>query len=60
MGLTGELIGAVEGDGGVCRDDGNATAIVGGGSGGGGEIRWWVNVFSGYVWDGYIPEEGAE
>jgi len=43
VGLAGEMIGTVEGDGEVCRDEGGA---------GGGEIRWWVNVFRGYVWDG--------
>jgi len=50
VGLAREMIGAVEADGEVCRDDGGA----GGGSGGvgGGEVRWWVNVFRGYVWDG--------
>jgi len=44
VGLAGEMIGAVEADGEVCRDEG--------GTGGGGEVRWWVNVFRGYVWDG--------
>jgi len=49
MGLAREMIAAVEEDGAICRDGG------GGGVGvvvGGGEVRWWVNVFRGYVWDG--------
>ena len=41
--LVREMIGAVKADGEVCRDEG--------GAGGGGEVRWWVNVFRGYVWD---------
>ncbi|TFK32956.1 EAP30/Vps36 family-domain-containing protein [Crucibulum laeve] len=50
--LAGEMVAAVETDGGVCRDDAGCF-ITGGGVGfGGGEVRWWLNVFSGYVWDG--------
>jgi len=41
VGLAVEMIAAVEADGEVCRDDP-----------GSGEIRWWGNVFIGYVWDG--------
>ncbi|KAF8153765.1 vacuolar protein sorting-associated protein 36 [Crassisporium funariophilum] len=51
VGLVSEMIDAVEGDGGVCRDDGS-TAMSGGGSGTGVELRWWANLFVGYVWDG--------
>jgi ESCRT-II complex subunit VPS36 len=51
VGLAGEMIGAVENDGDVCRDDGSA-AIKGGGSGTGFELRWWMNVFKDYIWDG--------
>jgi ESCRT-II complex subunit VPS36 len=51
VGLAGEMIGAVEADGEVCRDEGVAGTGAGGGVEGG-EVRWWVNVFRGYVWDG--------
>lgn len=49
--LVAEMIDATEEDGGVCRDDSSA-AIVGGGSGTGVEVRWWSNIFVGYIWDG--------
>jgi ESCRT-II complex subunit VPS36 len=49
--LVAEMIDAAEQDGGVCRDDSSA-AIVGGEVGTGVEVRWWTNVFVGYVWDG--------
>jgi len=45
------MIDAVEQDGGVCRDDSGA-AITGGGSGTGVELKWWANLFVGYIWDG--------
>jgi ESCRT-II complex subunit VPS36 len=51
VGLAGEMIKTVESDGDICRDDGSA-AINGGGSGAGVELRWWMNVFKGYIWDG--------
>ena len=51
IGLAGEMIDAVELDGHICRDDGS-SAIKGGGSGAGVEVKWWMNVFKGYVWDG--------
>lgn len=51
VGLVEEMVDAVEEEGQICRDDSSA-AIVGGGSGTGSEIRWWVNVFVGYRWDG--------
>lgn len=51
FGLVFEMIDAVEDDGQICQDDSSA-AIVGGGSGTGSEIRWWVNVFVGCRWDG--------
>src|SRR5882762_6393344 len=44
--LAEEMIGAVEVDGEICRDEGASTGV------GGGEVRWWGNVFRGYVWDG--------
>lgn len=50
-GLLVEMIDAVEADGGICRDD-VASAIDGGGSGSGSEIRWCANMFVGYQWDG--------
>ncbi|KAG6887952.1 hypothetical protein C0995_011392 [Termitomyces sp. Mi166 len=46
LGLAMEMIAEVEADGDICRDDG-ASAI-----GGGGEVRWWANLFRGYTWDG--------
>ena len=46
VGLAEEMIGAVEVDGEICRDEGVSTGV------GGGEVRWWGNVFRGYVWDG--------
>lgn len=47
VGLSAEMIAAVEVDGDICRDD------TGSGVGGsGGELRWWVNIFVRYVWDG--------
>ncbi|KAF8883888.1 EAP30/Vps36 family-domain-containing protein [Gymnopilus junonius] len=49
--LVTEMLDAVERDGGICRDD-SAAAIAGGGSGTGSEVRWWGNVFHGYMWDG--------
>ncbi|KAH7912060.1 EAP30/Vps36 family-domain-containing protein [Hygrophoropsis aurantiaca] len=53
MSLAGEMIEAVEADGEICRDDSSA-AIKGGGSGSGTEVRWLVNVFREYSWDGQI------
>lgn len=42
IGMVVEMVGAVEGDGTVCRDVESED----------GEVRWWWNVFEGYVWDG--------
>jgi ESCRT-II complex subunit VPS36 len=50
--LTTEMLDAVEQNGGVCRDDSSA-ACTGGGSGTGVEVRWWANLFIGYIWDGH-------
>ncbi|KAF7373152.1 Vacuolar protein-sorting-associated protein 36 [Mycena sanguinolenta] len=47
VGLAAEMIGAVEADGDICRDD-EACAIQGGGA----EVRFWGNIFHGSVWDG--------
>ncbi|KAF9484811.1 vacuolar protein sorting-associated protein 36 [Pholiota conissans] len=49
--LVSEMIDAVEQDSGICRDDSSA-AIVGGDVGTGVEVRWWSNIFVGYIWDG--------
>ncbi|KAG9310899.1 EAP30/Vps36 family-domain-containing protein [Chiua virens] len=49
--LATEMILAVEGDGVICRDD-ERSAIKGGGSGGGTELRWTLNRYEGYNWDG--------
>ncbi|KAF5376388.1 hypothetical protein D9757_008654 [Collybiopsis confluens] len=66
--LAEEMVQLVERDGGVSRDDGRCViherlserslehdGDTGGGAGawtGGGEVKWWINVFFGYVWDG--------
>ncbi|KAJ7255115.1 EAP30/Vps36 family-domain-containing protein [Mycena haematopus] len=49
VGLAAEMIGAVEVDGDICRDD-EACAIKGGGA----EVRFWGNIFHGSVWDGQV------
>ncbi|KAI0075151.1 hypothetical protein K474DRAFT_1646878 [Panus rudis PR-1116 ss-1] len=49
MGLTQEMINEVEDTGEICRDEG------GGGIGifaERGEVKWWINVFRDYEWDG--------
>ncbi|KAI6125899.1 EAP30/Vps36 family-domain-containing protein [Pisolithus croceorrhizus] len=53
--LAAEMIEAVEVDGVVCRDD-ERSAIRGGGSGSGSELRWTLNTFEEYVWDGQTFE----
>ncbi|KAJ6600389.1 vacuolar protein sorting-associated protein 36 [Mycena vulgaris] len=52
--LAAEMIDAVEVDGDVCRDD--EACVIRGGSA---AVRFWGNVFHGYVWDGHarIEEE---
>lgn len=52
VGLAAELVGEVEADGEVCRDDG-ACMIRGGDV----EVRWWGNVFHGCAWDGQRVEK---
>ncbi|KAI0370971.1 hypothetical protein BV20DRAFT_966072 [Pilatotrama ljubarskyi] len=67
IGLTQEMVDEVEMDGEICRDEGGSGVAVFSGAGaaskettvsagwaasGGGEVRWWVNIFRGYVWDG--------
>lgn len=51
IGLTGEMISAIEADGVICRDD-ERSAIKGGGSGTASEVRWSRNLFLEYIWDG--------
>ena len=46
--MTWELTQAVEQRGEIVRDEGE-----GGVWGEGAEIRWWANVFNGYMWDGH-------
>lgn len=41
IGLASEMVDEAEAEGVVCRDEAEH-----------GEIRWWTNVFQGYVWDG--------
>jgi ESCRT-II complex subunit VPS36 len=59
--LTQEMIEDAERDGDVCRDDAGECAIIGGGGvggmGGSGEVKWYPNLFLGYVWDGMEVEE---
>ena len=40
-GLAAEMIDEAEAQGVICRDEADR-----------GEVRWWLNVFQGYVWDG--------
>jgi len=48
--LAGEMIAEVEKDGEICRDE----VQVDGPFGGGRDVRWWLNVFEDYVWDGHM------
>jgi len=41
IGLASEMVDEAEAQGVVCRDEAEH-----------GEVRWWLNVFQGYVWDG--------
>ena len=57
IGLTQEMLDEVETDGEICRDDGGAgvdmfSQSLSTAGGAGGEVRYWVNIFRGYVWDG--------
>ena len=65
IGLVQEMVLEVEREGEICRDESDSGVAIfatsssstGAGvgwaaSGGGGEVRWWVNIFRGYVWDG--------
>lgn len=52
LGLSTELVAAVEADGYICRDD--ETAAITEGASGGAEVKWWANLLIGYVWDGHL------
>ncbi|RPD76898.1 hypothetical protein L226DRAFT_354147 [Lentinus tigrinus ALCF2SS1-7] len=58
IGLTEEMVHEVEMEGEICRDDGGSGLSIfsspgaPGAASEGGEVRWWVNIFRGYVWDG--------
>jgi len=54
LGMMWELIQAVEQGGGIVRDEGEGGE---GGWGQGAEVRWWTNMFNGYVWDGHIFQD---
>lgn len=54
LGMTWELIQAVEQRGEIVRDEGGGG---GGGWGQGAEVRWWANMFSEYVWDGHTFQD---
>lgn len=51
IGLAQEMVVEVEDEGEICRDEGGA-GISAAGLSQNGEVRWWVNIFRGYVWDG--------
>lgn len=64
--LAQEMIEEAEEDGDVCRDDvglagtfSSANTGAGGGGGRGLEVRWWPNLFVGYVWDGHVFSEDS-
>lgn len=53
------MVREVEDDSEICRDEGGGgvdtlsqSQRTEGLSRGGGEVRWWVNSFRNYVWDG--------
>ncbi|KAH9943659.1 EAP30/Vps36 family-domain-containing protein [Amylocystis lapponica] len=56
--LAQEMVSEVEDEGEICRDEGGSGIDVSAGgkrdgwAEGSGEVRWWVNVFRSYVWDG--------
>lgn len=50
VGLAQEMVYEAEGVGEICRDEcGSGVGVFGSQ----GEIKWWPNVFRGYVWDGH-------
>ncbi|CAL1697693.1 unnamed protein product [Somion occarium] len=52
IGLAQEMVIEVEDAGEICRDEGGSGVGIFAGRDGSGEVRWWVNIFKGYVWDG--------
>ncbi|EIN05703.1 hypothetical protein PUNSTDRAFT_145656 [Punctularia strigosozonata HHB-11173 SS5] len=54
LGLVVEMVREVEEAGEVVRDEEEGR---GGAAGGGGEVRWWVNEWRGYVWDGHVFDD---
>lgn len=52
LGLVWEMIQGVEQQGDVVRDEGSSAGAWGEGS----EVRWWANIFVGYVWDGQVDQ----
>ncbi|KAL1937951.1 hypothetical protein VTO73DRAFT_12701 [Trametes versicolor] len=62
-GLTQDMVDEVEAAGEICRDEGGSGVATFGATAAqdtaaGGEVRWWTNVFRGYVWDGQEYESG--
>lgn len=61
--LAQQMIEEAEEDGDVCRDDVSLSGLFsntpagGAGAGGGLEVKWWPNLFVGYVWDGQVFSE---
>lgn len=53
------MVSEVEDAGDICRDEGEGKldAFSASVDGRGQEIHWWVNIFSGYVWDGQVDAE---
>ena len=51
IGMAAEMVNAIENDGELCRDEEGAM-ISGGPAAGGGEVKWWINEFKAYTWDG--------
>lgn len=62
--LAKEMLDETEMRGDIVRDDTECRITETGGGGGGGMggvgeagVRWWPNVFVGYIWDGQTFEE---
>ena len=55
LGLVQDMVGEAEDAGDICRDEGDEGRVgVDAGAGARAqEVRWWANVFQGYVWDGH-------